>query len=450
MASTRQAPRLFPHSSELPVAVRGEGIRIWDEAGREYIDACAGAISVVSIGHGVGEVADAMAEQARTLAYVQSTQFGHLRSRELAARIAELAPGSLNRAIFYSGGSEAVEAAVKLARHYHLLRGRASKHLVLSRRRSYHGATLFTLGMGGVASRRLPYQPYLSTTPKQVECNPYRCPFGDGHPCCDLACADDLERVIAEVGADSVSCYFAEPIVAAAAPALTPPPGYYERVREICHANDILFVSDEIVTGWGRTGRMFGIEHWDAEPDMIVSAKGLAAGYMPLSTVIFSDAVAAVFEGAGKPFVHNITYEAHPVAAAAALAVLAIIERDGLVENAAVQGEHLLARLAGLAEQEPLVGDVRGKGLLTAFELVADRVTRAPLPPELGVSARLHRLARERGVLIYPGAGADGIVGDQFLVSPPLVVTRADVDAIVDRVALALSDLTRELAGSTH
>ena len=182
MASTRQAPRLFPHSSELPVAVRGEGIRIWDEAGREYLDACAGAISVISIGHGVGEVADAMAEQARTLAYVQSTQFGHLRSRELAARIAELAPGSLNRAIFYSGGSEAVEAAVKLARHYHLLRGRGSKHLVLSRRRSYHGATLFTLGMGGVVSRQLPYQPYLSTTPKQVECNPYRCPFGNGSP----------------------------------------------------------------------------------------------------------------------------------------------------------------------------------------------------------------------------------------------------------------------------
>ena len=448
MASTQQAARLFPHSSELPVAVRGEGIRIWDDAGREYLDACAGAISVISIGHGVAEVADAMAEQARELAYVQSTQFSHLRSRELAERIGALAPGTLNRAIFYSGGSEAIEAAVKLARHYHLLRGRDSKHLVLTRRRSYHGATLFTLGMGGVEARRVPYQPYLTATPKQVECNPYRCPFGDRHPCCDLACADDLERVIADVGADAVSCYFAEPIVAAAAPALIPPPGYYERIREICRANDILFVSDEIVTGWGRTGRMFGIEHWDAEPDMIVSAKGLAAGYMPLSTVIFSDAVAAVFEGAGRPFVHNYTYEAHPVAAAAALAVLGIIERDGLVENAAVQGEHLLARLNGLAEQFPLIGDVRGLGLLTAFELVADRATRTPLPPALGVTARLHRLARERGVLIYPGAGADGIVGDQFLVSPPLVVTRADLDEIVDRIALALGDLRRELASA--
>jgi adenosylmethionine-8-amino-7-oxononanoate aminotransferase len=201
---------------QLPEAVRGDGIRIWDRDGREYIDACSGAISVISIGHGVSEVADAIAEQAQALAYVHSTQFRHLVGEELAARIARHAPGSLNHACFYSGGSEAMEAAVKLARHYHLLQGRDSKYRVLSRRRSYHGATLFALGVGGVLSRQAPYTPYLSTTPKQVECYPYRCPFGDGHPCCDLACADDLERVIGEVGADSVSCYVAEPIVAPA------------------------------------------------------------------------------------------------------------------------------------------------------------------------------------------------------------------------------------------
>jgi adenosylmethionine-8-amino-7-oxononanoate aminotransferase len=437
--------RLFPQSSELPVAVRGKGIRIWDEHGNEFFDACSGAIAVTSIGHGVDEVAAAMGEQARTLAYVHSMQFGHAGSRELADQIGRLAPGSLNRAVFYSGGSEAVEGAVKLARHYHLMRGRETKHLVLSRRRSYHGATLFTLGIGGVASRQEPYRPYLTETPKQVECNPYRCAFGPSHPCCDLACADDLDRVIAEVGADAVSCYIAEPIGAAAAPAQIPPPGYYERIREMCDANDILFIADEIVTGWGRTGRMFGIEHWDAQPDMIVSAKGLAAGYMPLSTVIFSEAIAAVFEQSGTPFVHNYTYEAHPVAAAAALAVLRIVERDGLVENAAIQGEHLLARLQGLAENQPLIGDVRGLGLLTAFEVVADRDARTPLAPGLGVTARLHRLIRDRGVLVYPGAGGDGMVGDQFIVSPPLVVTRAEIDEIVDRIALALGDLAGEL-----
>jgi adenosylmethionine-8-amino-7-oxononanoate aminotransferase len=430
----------------LPEAVRGEGIRIWDVDGREYVDACSGAISVLSIGHGVREVADAMAEQAATLAYVHSTQFRHPLGVELADAIARNAPGSLNHACFYSGGSEAVEAAIKLARHYHLLRGNEAKYRVLSRRRSYHGATLYALGVGGVASRQAPYLPYLVTTPKQVECYPYRCPFGAGHSCCDLRCADDLDRVIEEVGAETVSCYIAEPIVAAAGPGLTPPPGYYERVAEICRANDVLFVSDEIVTGWGRTGRTFGIEHWDAEPDMIVSAKGLSGGYVPLSAVIFSDAVASVFAGAETPFVHNLTYEAHPVAAAAALAVIGIIEQDGLVENAQRQGRHLFERLHELTEAEPLIGDVRGKGLLAAVELVADRTTKRPLDPSLGGARRLQRLARDRGLMIYPGASGDGSAGDQVLISPPLIVTEEDVDLIVDRFALALADLSLEAA----
>ena len=429
---------------QLPEAVRAEGIRIWDSEGHEYIDACSGAVSVISIGHGVGEVADAIAEQARAFAYVQSTQFRHRVGEELADRIVRFAPGALNHVCFYSGGSEAIEAAIKLARQFHLLQGRGSRHRVLSRRRSYHGATLFALGVGGVPARQGPYTPYLTTTPKQVECYPYRCPFGEGHPCCDLACADDLERVIGEVGADSVSCYIAEPIVAAAGPGLTPPPGYYERIREICRTHEILFISDEVVTGWGRTGKKFGIEHWDAEPDMIVTAKGLSGGYVPLSAVIFSDQVAAVFSNANTPFLHNLTYEAHPLAAAAALAVLEIIERDELVENAGRQGEHLLERLRLLAATEPLIGDVRGKGLLTAIELVADRETKRPLDQALGVTKRLHALARARGLMIYPGAGGDG-AGDQILITPPLIVTHEDVDLIVDLLALALADLHLQL-----
>jgi adenosylmethionine-8-amino-7-oxononanoate aminotransferase len=259
--------------------------------------------------------------------------------------------------------------------------------------------------MGGVESRRAPYGPYLSGTPKH-----------------DPASADDLERMIAEVGGDSVSCYVAEPIGAAAYPGFTPPPGYYERIRELCDANDILFVADEIVTGWGRTGRMFGIEHWDAEPDLIVCGKGMSGGYAPLSAVLFSDAVAAVFAEAATPFVHNLTYEAHPVAAAATLAVLGIIERDGLVGNAARRGELLLERLEELARREPLVAEVRGKGLLAAIALAA---------PE---AKRVQRLARERGLMVYPGAD-----GDAVLVTPPLVVTADDVELIVERLAAALA-----------
>jgi len=251
--------------------------------------------------------------------------------------------------------------------------------------------------------------------------------------------------VIAEVGADSVSCYVAEPVGGAAGPGLTPPPGYYERIREICGASGIVFVSDEVVTGWGRTGRPFGIEHWDAEPDIIATGKGLSGGYVPLSAVIFSDEIASAFTDADTPFLHNLTYEAHPLAAAATVAVLGIIERDDLVGNASRQGDRLLDALRRLAETEPLIGDVRGKGLLAAVELVADRESKRPLDPDLGVTKRLRALARERGLLIYPGAGGEG-VGDQFLITPPLVVTREDVDLIVDRFALALQDLRAELA----
>jgi adenosylmethionine-8-amino-7-oxononanoate aminotransferase len=441
------APAWFQQdlARELPEAVRAEGIRIWDSAGREYIDACSGAISVMSVGHGAAEVVDAIAEQGRQLAYVHSTQFRHPRGEELASEIVRRAPASLNHVCFYTGGSEAVEASVKLARQYHLLQGRKSRYLVLSRRRSYHGATLFALGVGGVPARQAPYTPYMPTTPKQVECYPYRCPFGNRHTCCDLACADDLERVIGEVGRDAVSCYIAEPIVAAAGAGLTPPPGYYERISEICRANEIVFICDEVVTGWGRTGKTFGIDHWGVEPDMIVSAKGLSGGYYPLSAVIFSDALAAAFADANTPFTHNLTYEAHPLGAAAALAVIGILARDGLVENAAARGGQLFSRLHALADAEPLLGDIRGKGLLAGIELVADRQTRRPLDPALSATRRLHRLARPRGLMIYPGAGGDGVVGDQFLVSPPLTVTNEDVDLILDRLALALADLHAEL-----
>jgi len=423
-------------------ARRAEGIRIWDADGREYIDADSGAISVISIGHGVAEVADAMAAQAARLAYVHDVQFQHEPAEQLAAELARFAPGALNRTAFVSGGSEAVESAVKLARQHHLLRGEDSRHIVISRGRSYHGATLFALSLGGVPRRQEPYLPYMGTPNVKIEppyC--YRCPFGLAYPACELACATDLERAIAEVGAENVSAFIAEPIVAAAGPGMTPPPGYYQRIREICDHHGILMISDEVVTGFGRTGRNFGIEHWDVEPDIIVTAKGLASGYVPLGAVIMSDAVAETFTGSATSFVHDFTYGAHPVACAAGLAVLRIIVRDRLVENAAAQGAYLFERLHALAAEQPLIGDVRGRGLLAGIELVADAESGRPLPAELGLPRMVHLAAQERGLMVYPGAGADGVAGDQILVSPPLIVERADVDAIVERLALALEDV---------
>jgi adenosylmethionine-8-amino-7-oxononanoate aminotransferase len=325
-------------------------------------------------------------------------------------------------------------------------RGHESKQVVLSRARSYHGATLFALSIGGVPHRQKPYLPYMTSGhPEVVAPYCYRCPLGLAYPACDNACATDLERAILEIGPENVAAFIAEPIVAAAGPGITPQPGYYERIREVCDRHDVVMISDEVVTGWGRTGRNFGIDHWGVEPDVIVTAKGLAGGYVPLGAVIMSDAIAETFIGSGSSFVHDFTYGAHPVACAAGLAVLRIIERDRLVENAAVQGEYLFRRLHELAESQPLIGDIRGKGLLAGIELVADRATGAPAPAELELARKAHLAAQEHGLMIYPGAGTDGVAGDQILVSPPLTVEADDIDEIVERLALGLNDVAKLL-----
>jgi adenosylmethionine-8-amino-7-oxononanoate aminotransferase len=436
-------PRQFPQDvrRDYRTIVRGSGIRVWDSEGREYIDADSGAISVISIGHGVAEVAEAMAEQAKQLAYVHDAQFQHAVAEELAAEVADFAPGDLNRSAFVSGGSEAVETAVKLARHYHVLRGRDSRHVVLSRDRSYHGATVFTLSLGGVPKRQAPYRPYLQGHTKVVAPYCYRCPLGLTYPSCDNACATDLERALAEVGPENVSAFIAEPLVGAAGPAITPQPGYYERIRELCDRHDILWIADEVITGFGRTGRNFGVDHWGVTPDVIVTAKGLAGGYAPLGAVIMTDAVADTFIDAGTSFTHDLTYGGHPVTCAAGLAVLRIIKRDGLVANAAEQGAYLSQCLRELAARHDVIGDVRGKGLLVAVELVADRATGRPFAAELELTRRLHLAAQDRGLMIYPGAGGDGVVGDQVIISPPLIVQREDVDEIVARFEQALEDV---------
>lgn len=258
----RPRPTVFGRdlARQKPTIVRAEGIRMWDSAGNEYIDGSSGAVAVISVGHGRREVVEAMAEQAGRVAYVHGGLLRHEAGEALARALTRLAPGNLNRAIFVSGGSEANESAIKLARQCHVLRGKPDKTVVLSRRRSYHGMTLGALSISGYPARRTPFAPLLLWEPAVAECNCYRCPLGLEYPNCELACADDLERVIVEVGAGNVAAFIAEPIVAAAGPGLTPPPGYFERVRAICDAHDILFIADEVVTGMGRTGMTFGIE----------------------------------------------------------------------------------------------------------------------------------------------------------------------------------------------
>ena len=428
------------------LAVRAEGVYVWDDEGNRYLDGSAGSSSVVNIGHGVAEVAEAMAEQARTLAYAPMHLFTHRPVIELTDLLAEISPGTLNKAWLVSGGSEATENAVKLARQYHLERGNGQKQLVISRWEAYHGATLGALGYGGHTFRRRKYVPLAQNHPHIPPAYRYRCEFCADRADCSLQCASALEKEIRRQGAENVAAFIAEPVVAAALGGVPAPAGYFQAIREICDRYDVLFITDEVITGFGRTGRMWGIDHWDVEPDLIAMAKGMSGGYVPLGGVLARDAVVWELERGQSNFVAGHTYVGHPVTSAAGVAAIRYLLEHELVENARIQGERLLAGLQGLQERHKIVGDVRGLGLIAGFELVQDRVTRRPFPPELRVAARLGEAALERGLITYPLQGCvDGVEGDMHLVTPPLTITAEEVDELVASLDGALAVVAAEL-----
>jgi len=443
MTTKHLLPRVF--GQEFPLIVRAEGIRLWDAAGNEYIDSTSGAISVSSVGHGRREVADAMHAQVMRMDYVHDNDFHNEPAHALADKVTAFAGGDFSRAVFFSSGSEAVESAVKLAHNYHAIRGNQGRNIVIGRKRSFHGATIASLGFGDVSARKSIYQGYMPLPTAKIPapyC--YRCPLGKTYPDCAVACARELETTIKELGPDNVSAFIAEPVVGAAAPALTPPAGYYEAIREICDKYGVLWIADEIVTGFGRTGKNMGWMHWDAQPDILVVAKGLSGGYVPLSGVIASAKVVAPFEEQGARFTHGLTYQNHPVACAAAIAVVGIIEREGLVQNAAEMGAYLEERLRATVSHLPMVGELRGKGLLWGMELVADRATRARFDPALGVGAKVHKRGLTNGLVIYQSGGS-AVASDEVFISPSLIVTRADVDEIVGRLVPTLEQVQAEV-----
>ncbi len=425
----------------VPSIARGEGVWLWDTKGRRYLDGCSGAV-VVNVGHGRTEVVEAMARQGRQVAYLHSGEFTSEALEDFAVRLATLAPPGLDRIYPVSGGSEATESALKLARAYHGLRGNPGKWRVIARRVSYHGNTLGALSMSGHALRRAPYGPLLLEFPHIEGPDLYR----DPDPTSPANTGAALEEAILAAGPDTVAAFIAEPVVGAAGGALTAPPGHFERIREICDRYDVLFIADEVMTGVGRTGRMWGIQHSDAVPDLLVAGKGLASGYAALAAVLVSAPIHDLFTELDQPFVHGHTYSGHPIACAAGSAVLDIVVREALAERAASQGERLDALLREVAARHPIVGDVRGRGLMRGIELVADRGTKAPYPAQLGVAARLGEAALRLELCVYPGGGhLPGPAGDQVLVAPPLVVDHAELGELASRLDAGLEQLEREL-----
>jgi adenosylmethionine-8-amino-7-oxononanoate aminotransferase len=434
-----------------PTIVRGEGIYVYDDAGNRFIDGSGGSAAVTAIGHGVAEVVAAMTEQAQTLAYAPTHAFTTDAIEECARLIVEeFAPPGLERVWFVSGGSEATENAIKMALQYQRERGQGTKHVVIGRWCSFHGATLATLGVGGNAGRRQPYSAFLPHAEHIPPAFPYRCWTNGACPPCDLSCAGHLERVIRQVGADNVAAFIAEPVVGATLGAVAAPPDYFRAIREICDRYDVLFIADEVMTGFGRTGRAFALDHWGVIPDLIACAKGISGGYAPLGAVLAKPEIVGEVRRRRSSFVIGHTSAGNPLSCAVGAAVLRYVRDHDLIRNAAEVGAYFLVRLRELAARQPIVGDVRGLGLLVGVELVRDRATKEPFSPGWRVGQRVGEATLARGLVSYPGTGTiDGALGDHLLYAPPLTITHAQIDDLVAILDASLTAVSADIGAGT-
>jgi adenosylmethionine-8-amino-7-oxononanoate aminotransferase len=441
--------RVFRRSTvaDPPVAVSAAGSTIRAADGHDYLDAAGGAI-VVNVGHGRREIAAVMAAQAGRLAYAHGSVFTTEPLETYAAEVAAVLPVDDPAIYPVSGGSEAIETALKLARAYHLARNEPERVLLVARHGSYHGNTLGALDLSGRPPLRRPYEPWLGRVRHVSAAYPYRAGDPGAHALGDAdALASELERTFTELGPGRVAAFVAEPIVGASLGAVVPPDGYWPAVAEICARNGVLLIADEVMTGFGRTGRWFGLDHWGVRPDLLVAAKGATSGYWPFGFVAASGVVHATVAGAGAGFVHGFTYSHSPVGAAVAGEVLRILREENLVEASARKGERLIALLVERLADHPAVGEIRGRGLMVGVEFVAERETRRPYRRAARVTEAVVVAARRRGVLVYSGTGnADGVDGDTILLGPPFIVTDDELVRIADALAEAL---TEAVDGST-
>jgi adenosylmethionine-8-amino-7-oxononanoate aminotransferase len=453
MTSSSDGPpgRVFRRSldPDLPVAVEGHGSTIVDAARREYLDASGGAI-VVNVGHGRRSIAEAIGDQAGRIAYAHGTTFTTGPVEDYAREVGRILPIDGPAIYPVSGGSEATETALKLARAYHLARGQADRWIVISRWGSYHGNTLGALDLSGRRPLRRPYESWLGRFRHVSAAYPYRAGERDSHALGDAdELAAELDRAIETAGPDTVAAFVAEPIVGATLGAVVPPERYWSLIADVCRKHGVLLIADEVMTGFGRTGRWFGLDHWGIRPDILIAAKGATAGYWPFGFVAASAEVHDAVMDAGG-FTHGFTYSHAPAGAAAALEVLRILRDESLVEASATKGEHLRHLLDERLGDHPSVGEIRGRGLLVGVELVADRSTREPVPRSARLTEGVLRAARNRGLLLYSGTGnANGVDGDTILVGPPFVVTNEELGRVVTLLGEAIDEAVATVLAST-
>ncbi len=433
-----QLPLTFIRGPYEPLLIdHAEGAWLYTADGGKILDAAAGAV-VTNIGQGREEIAQLMAEEVRRANYVVPIWSTPQRQR-LVERLARWTPPGLTRFFFTSGGSEAVEAALKFALMYHKVNGRPRRTKIIAREASYHGNSLAALSAGG-SLRRADYEHVLFDWPKIKPSYCYRCPWGKTYPGCDIDCANALEEEIKRHGEDTIAAFIAEPMMGSAGGSVPPVKEYWPRLAEICQRHGVLLIADEVMTGFGRTGRRFAVDHWNVIPDILVGGKGLTGGYMPMGMIAVQESLVEQCEAKGADFMFY-TYSSHPTACAVADRVLEIMEREHLVERAAEMGARLGAQLKEELSGHPMVGDIRGTGMFWGIEMVRDRVSRAPYPVTMKVASRVVSAGLKRGLFVYPATGMARPGGDAVMVTPPFMIGTDEIEYIVSRLRATLDDV---------
>jgi len=434
--------RVFPRvlGRALPVAVSARGVWITDADGRRYLDGAGGAI-VVNVGHGVASVIDAISEQLGRTQYVHPTVFTTEAVESYAGEVAAILPMEDARVFPVSGGSEAVETALKMARAYHLAKGQGGRSIVIGRRNSYHGNTLGALDVSGKAPLRKPYTPWLGRSLHVSAAYEFRCENPQHPHGCGAWQAAELDKMIASYGADTVAAFVAEPVAGATLGAAVPADDYWPAIAEVCRRHDVVLIADEVMTGFGRTGSWFGMDHWGVQPDILTAGKGTTSGYVPFGFAAASGRVHETIAG-GPGFVHGFTWSHHALGAAAGLAVLREL-KAGLVDRSREVGARLLDGLRTELADAPTVGDVRGLGLMIGIELVRDRETTEPYPRSAGVAERILQVARESGLLLYSSTGhVDGTNGDLVMLGPPFSISDDEAALLLERTTAAVRSVS--------
>ncbi len=446
MGIGRTIPRNFLANN--PKAVEAHGIYIYDEHGKDYIDGCSGAL-VSNLGHGMDQIIDDITFQMKHLDFAHPSRWNHSACQDAADQICELTPEGINYCWFVSGGSEAVESAVKMARQYFVERdGKDSlKHKLISRHCSYHGATIGTMSVGGISGRTEAFQPLLNPSAKIPATYTYRKPDGMTTQAFNRLCISSLEEKILELGPDQVMAFIAEPIVGSAGGAIMPDDEYWPGIRNICDKYDVLLIADEVMTGFGRTGRAFGVDHWQVVPDIIASAKGMAAGYVPTGGIFVKETIVDVIRQGSSRFIHGHTYNSNPVSCRAVASVLSYIRTHDLIENARINGALLGKGLNEIARENPYIGDVRGTGFMWAMEIVADKESKQPFAVCENAGERALSACLDAGLIVYPGGcRINGVDTSIFLIAPPLVTTAEEVDKLLDRLGTGLKTFSTDMS----